>query len=72
MLHIYYGQKHLYIQHMKTHVTHSPVWQFRNLNNHYPDTTIQILSIYGKSQPKTKLKHAAQNNKLAALSSSEI
>ena len=35
-------------------------------------TTIQILSIYGKNQPKTKLKHAAQNNKLSALSSAEI
>ena len=35
-------------------------------------TTIQILSIYGKNQPKTKLKHAAQNNNLSALSSAEI
>ena len=35
-------------------------------------TTIQILSIYGKNQPKTKLKCAAQNNKLTALSSAEI
>ena len=26
-------------------------------------TTIQILSICGQNQPKTKLKHAAQNNK---------
>ena len=52
---------------MKTHVMHSPVWQFGNWI-----TTIQILSIYGKNQPKTKLKHAAQNNKLSALSSAEI
>ena len=50
---------------MKTHVMHSPVWQFGNL-------TIQILSIYGKNQPKTKLKHAAQNSKLSALCSAEI
>ena len=35
-------------------------------------TTIQILSIYGKNQPKTKLKYAAQNNKLSALSLAEI
>ena len=35
-------------------------------------TTIQILSIYGKNQAKTKLKHAVQNNKLSALSSAEI
>ena len=35
-------------------------------------TTIQILSIYGKNQPKTELKYAAQNNKLFALSSAEI
>ena len=33
-------------------------------------TTIQILSIYGINQPKTK--HAAQNNKLSALSSPEV
>ena len=31
-----------------------------------------ILSIYGKNHPITKLKHAAQNNKLSALSSAEI
>ena len=31
-----------------------------------------ILTIYGKNHPKTKLKHAAQNNKLSALSSAEI
>ena len=35
-------------------------------------TTIQILSIYGKNHPKTKLKHTTQNNKLSALSSAEI
>ena len=35
-------------------------------------TTVQILSIYGKNQPKTNLKHAAQNNKLPALFSAEI
>ena len=31
-----------------------------------------ILSIYGKNHPKTKLKHAAQNNKLSTLSPAEI
>ena len=35
-------------------------------------TTIQILGIYGKNQPKTNLKHAAQNNKLSVLYSAEI
>ena len=35
-------------------------------------TAIQILCIYGKNQPKTKLKHAAQNNKLSAVYSTEI
>ena len=52
---------------MKTHVTHSPVWQFGSLNNHY-----QILAIYGESQPKTNLKRVAQNNKLSAVHSAEI
>ena len=36
-------------------------------------TTIQILDIYGgKYQPKTNLKHVAQNNKLSAVCSAEI
>ena len=35
-------------------------------------TTIQILNICGENQPKTKLKHAAQNNKLPALLTAEI
>ena len=35
-------------------------------------TTVQILGIYGKNQPKTNLKHAAQNNKLSAVYSAEI
>ena len=35
-------------------------------------TCIQILGIYGKNQPKTNLKHKAQNNKLSAVSSAEI
>ena len=35
-------------------------------------TTIQILSIHGKNQPQTNLKHAAQNNKLSAACSAEI
>ena len=35
-------------------------------------TTIQILSIYGKSQAQTNLKHAAQNKKLSTVYSAEI
>ena len=35
-------------------------------------TTIQILSIYGKNQAQSNLKHAAQNNKLSAIYSAEI
>ena len=35
-------------------------------------TTILILGIYGKNQPQTNLKHAAQNNKLSAVYSAEI
>ena len=35
-------------------------------------TTIQILGIYGKNQPRAKLKHVAQNNKLSAVYSAEI
>ena len=35
-------------------------------------TIIQILGIYGKNQPKNKLKHAAQSNKLSAVYSAEI
>ena len=34
--------------------------------------TIQILGIYSKNQPKTNLKHAAQNNKLFAVYSAEM
>ena len=34
--------------------------------------TIQILGIYGKHQPKTNLKHAAQNNKLSTVYWTEI
>ena len=30
-------------------------------------TAIQIFGIYGENQPKTNLKHAAQNNKLSAV-----
>ena len=35
-------------------------------------TTIEILGIYGKNQPKASLKHVAQNNKLSAVYSAEI
>ena len=35
-------------------------------------TTIQILSIYGKNQPQTNLKHAAQKNNLSAVYSAGI
>ena len=35
-------------------------------------TTIQILDIYGKNQPKTNLKHVALSNKLPAVYSAEI
>ena len=50
---------------MKTHVTYSPVWQFGSLNSHYQ-------GIYGKNQPKAKLKRVAENNKLSAVYSAEI
>ena len=50
---------------MKTHVTYSPVWQFGTLNSLYQ-------GIYGKNQPKAKLKRIAENNKLSAVYSTEI
>ena len=36
------------------------------------EATIQILGIYGKNQPKTKLKHVAQTSKLSVVYSAEI
>ena len=45
------------------------IHQFGSLETWIP--TIQILSIYGKNQPKTNLKHAVLNNKLSALFSAE-
>ena len=50
---------------MKTHVTYSPVWQFGSLNSHYQ-------GIYGKNQPKAKLKRVAENNRLSSVYSAEI
>ena len=35
-------------------------------------TSIQILDIYGKTQPKTNQRHEAQNNKLSAVYLAEI
>ena len=35
-------------------------------------TSIQILDIYGKNQPKTNQRHEAQNNKLSAVYLAEI
>ena len=51
---------------MKNHVTYSSVWQFGSLSNHYPDSWH-----YVKNQPKSNLKHVAQNNKLSAVYSAD-
>ena len=47
-----------------------PIRQFGSLEALI--TTIQILGIYGKNQPKINLKHAAQNNKLSVVYSADI
>ena len=35
-------------------------------------TAIQIPGIYSKNQPKTNVKHVAQNNRLSAVHSADI